>query len=400
MSATVLILFVGVLAGAGLGVLLAQRLNVRANDAMREEMRNSFAALSQDALRNSNATLLQTADQTLRARQDAITEMLRPVRETLDKVQAQVVRADRDREGSFTAVKEQLASLTQTQELLRRSADGLSTALKSPNMRGKWGEMQLKRIVELAGMLEHCSFEQQVTSATDARLRPDMTIVLPGNAAVVVDSKVPIDAYMKAVEAKDDADRQRHMDAHVTALRSHIKTLGGKKYWEQFGDSSPEFVVLFLPLEPLMHAAFERDADLLEFAAGERVVLATPMTLLALLRAVASGWQQHSLAKNAEEIRQVGQELCERLMKMLEHFDEAGGDLKTAVESFNRAVSSFDARVMPSVRRFQELKVPGAEKIEAPKPRPAEIRAFRTPLLELADTHDEPASPRPVGKSN
>ena len=401
MSATVLILVAGVLVGVGLGVLIAQRLAARSNDALRDEMRNAFAALSQDALRNSNATLLQTADQTLRARQDAIDEMLKPVRDTLDKVQAQVVRADRDREGSFTAVKAQLASLTQTQELLRRSADGLSTALKSPNMRGKWGEMQLKRIVELAGMLEHCSFEQQVTSGTDARLRPDMTIVLPGNGAVVVDSKVPIDAYMKAVEAKDDADRQRHMDAHVAAVRSHMRTLGAKKYWEQFGDANPEFVVLFLPLEPLMHAAFERDAELLEFAANERVVLATPMTLLALLRAVAAGWTQHSLARNAEEIRQVGQELCERLLKMLEHFDDVGGNLKTATDAFNRAVSSFDSRVMPSVRRFQELKVPGAEKIEPPKERQAEVRAFRTPpLLELVDTDDEPAAPRPVGKSN
>ncbi len=376
MTATLLLVAVGLLGGVGLGVLIAQRMQARATDAMREEMRGAFAALSQDALRQNHSTLLESATESLRARQDAIDEILKPVRDTLTRVQSQVAQADRDREGSFRAVREQLLSLTQTQEQLRRSADGLASALKSPNVRGRWGELQLKRIVELAGMLEHCDFEQQVTGGTDAKLRPDLIIHLPGNAAIVVDAKVPIDAYMKAMDATSDADRQRHLDAHVTALRGHIKTLGAKKYWEQFGDMSPEFVVLFLPLEPLMHAAFERDADLLEFAAGQSVVLATPMTLLALLRAVSSGWTQLSTAKNAEAIRDAALELCDRLALMLGHFDAVGTQLKKATDAFNATVGSFDSRVMPSIAKLRELKLSQAGKIETPATQPTFLRQF------------------------
>lgn len=373
----------GVLAGAGLGAViatwLANRTALETREQMREQMRESFAALSRDALRDTNTSLIQTADQTLRAREDAIDAIVKPVREALDKVQTQVARADRDREGSFQAVKEQLTSLTHTQELLRRSADGLSTALRSPNTRGKWGELQLKRIVELSGMLEHCDFEQQVTSTGEVKQRPDLTIHLPGNAKIVVDSKVPIDAYMKAVEATSDADRIKQLDAHATALRSHVKTLSARRYWDQFGDSSPEFVVLFLPLEPLMHAAFERDGDLLEYAATQSVVLATPMTLLALLRAVSSGWTQQNTAKNAEAIREAAQELCERLFTMLSHFDNTGEHLKKAIDAFNASVGSFDTRVMPSVRKLQNLKLLQAGKIETPATQHTFVRLFEGP---------------------
>ena len=211
-------LFLGLLAGAGLGALVALWYARRSADTLRGEMQAAFATLSQDALQRSHTTLLQTADQALRARQEAIDALIAPVRDTLDKVQTQVARADRDREGSFQAVKTQLTTLAQAQEQLRRSADGLSSALRSPNARGKWGEIQLKRIVELAGMVEHCHFEQQVTSSGDTKLRPDLVIHLPGNAAIVVDAKVPIDAYMKATEATSDADRERHLDAFPVLL--------------------------------------------------------------------------------------------------------------------------------------------------------------------------------------
>lgn len=383
MSTTVIILVVGILAGAGLGVLVAQWLAARTANNMRDQMRESFAALSRDALRDTNTTLLQTADHTLRARQDAIDELLKPVRETLDKVQAQVVRADRDREGSFRAVKEQLTTLAQSQEQLRLTTETLSRSLRSPNTRGKWGEIQLKRIVELAGMLEHCDFELQELG-DDSRMKPDLTVRLPGGTRIVVDSKVPIEAYMRAIESTSDESRMRYMGEHANQVKQHVKALGSKKYWEQFSGPSPEFVVMFLPLEPLMSAAFERDGELLEFAVRENVVLATPMTLLALLRAVAFGWQQQSIARNAEEIREVGQELCERLITMLKHFDDAGEHLAGAVESFNKAVASFDRRVMPSVRRFQELKVPMADKLETPVEHPAIIKTFQAQsLLEL-----------------
>lgn len=379
LPALILAGIVAVVAASSIIVFFVMRQSARTAAQLNQDMRDAFASLSRDALRDTNASLLQTADQTLRARQEAIDELIKPVRETLDRVQQQVVRADRDREGSFQAVKEQITSLSQAQELLRRSADGLSAALRSPNTRGKWGELQLKRIVELAGMLEHCDFEQQVQSTGDSRLRPDLTIRLPGNAQIVVDSKVPIDAYLKAVEATSDADRGRHLDLHAAALRSHIKALSAKKYWEQFGEASPEFVVLFLPLEPLMHSAFERDGELLEFAATQSVVLATPMTLLALLRAVSSGWTQQSMAKNAEAIREAAQELCERLVTMLDHFDDAGSNLKKAVDAFNQSVASFDTRVMPSVRKLQDLKLLQAGKIETPATQHTFVRLFETP---------------------
>jgi len=369
-----------VAAASGLIVFFVLRQTAETNARLNQEMREAFAALSRDALRETNASLLQTADQTLRARQEAIDNLLGPVRETLDKVQQQVVRADRDREGSFRAVKEQLTSLALSQEQLRQSADGLSRSLRSPNTRGKWGEIQLKRIVELAGMLERCDFELQA-SAPDSRLRPDLTVRLPGNTRIVVDAKVPIDAYLRAVEAQTGELRNRNLDEHASMVRGHVKTLGNKRYWDQFEGRSPEFVVMFLPLEPLMSSAFERDPELLEFAARENVVIATPMTLLALLRAVAFGWQQQDIAKNAEEIRDAGQELCDRLVKMMAHFDEAGAHLGGAVDAFNKTVGSFDRRVMPSVRRFQELKVPQAEQLALPVERPAVVRTFTAPLL-------------------
>ncbi len=374
-------------AASGIVVFLLLRQSARATIQVHQEMRDAFAALSRDALRDTNASLLQTADQTLRARQEAIDELIKPVRDTLDKVQQQVVRADRDREGSYRAVREQLTSLAVSQEQLRQSADGLSRSLRSPNTRGKWGEIQLKRIVELAGMLERCDFELQAATP-DSRLRPDLTVRLPGNTRIVVDAKVPIESYMKAVEAPNEEQRNRHLDDHAAMVRSHVKTLGNKRYWDQFEGHSPEFVVMFLPLEPLMSAAFERDGELLEFAARENVVIATPMTLLALLRAVAFGWQQQDIAKNAEEIRDAGQELCDRLVKMLAHFDEAGAHLGGAVDAFNKTVGSFDRRVMPSVRRFQELKVPQADQLALPVERPAAVRAFAAPQLP-GETDDD-----------
>lgn len=394
LPALILAAIVAAVAASAIVVFLVLRHSARTSAQMNQEMRDAFAALSRDALRDSsasllqsNASLLQTAEQTLRARQEAIDELIKPVRDTLDKVQQQVVRADRDREGSFRAVKEQLTSLAQSQELLRQSADGLSRSLRSPNTRGKWGEIQLKRIVELAGMLERCDFELQA-STPDSRLRPDLTVRLPGNTRIVVDSKVPIDAYLRAVEAPTEEVRNRSLDEHATMVRSHVKTLGNKRYWDQFEGHSPEFVVMFLPLEPLMSSAFERDPELLEFAARENVVIATPMTLLALLRAVAFGWQQQDIAKNAEEIRDAGQELCDRLVKMLAHFDEVGAHLGGAVDSFNKTVGSFDRRVMPSVRRFQELKVPQAEQLALPVERSSAVRVFAAQQLPGAPDDD------------
>jgi len=381
-------LIAGIVGAGALVVVLVMQRTTATQARVQQEMREAFALLSRDALRDTNASQPETADHTLRARQDAIDALIKPVRDTLDKVQAQVVRADKEREGSFRAVKEQLASLAQTQETLRQSADGLSRSLRSPNTRGKWGEIQLKRIVELAGMLERCDFELQAPTP-ESRLRPDLTVHLQGNTRIIVDAKVPIERYMKAAEAATEELRNRHLDEHAATVRAHVKTLGNKRYWDQFDGQSPEFVVMFLPLEPLMSAAFERDGELLEFAARENVVIATPMTLLALLRAVAFGWQQQDIAKNAEEIRDAGQELCDRLAKMLAHFDETGDSLGRAVEAFNRSVGSFNSRVMPSVRRFQELKLPQADQLKLPEERPTLVRRFTAPALPGTEPGDD-----------
>jgi DNA recombination protein RmuC len=283
----------------------------------------------------------------------------------------------------------------QTQENLRQATEGLTRSLRSPNVRGKWGEVQLQRIVELSGMVEHCDFEVQVLAgAEDARLRPDLVVNLPGGSHIVIDAKVPIDAYMRLAEETDDAARTRALDEHAAQVRSHVKALGGKQYWRQF-DPAPEFVVMFLPLEPLMSTAFERDCELLEFAVKEHVVLATPMTLFALLRAVAFGWQQHAIARNTEAIQEAGRELCDRLATLVGHFDKVGHGVSQAMKAYNEAVASFNGRVMPSVKRLQELKVPSADDVPSLSTRDVEIREVTKPDLPILAGADDDRLPDP-----
>ena len=274
---------------------------------------------------------------------------------------------DKEREGSFRAVAAQLGSLAHAQEQLRQSTEGLSRSLRSPNVRGKWGEIQLKRIVELAGMLEQCDFIEKESAATDegARQTPDLVIKLPGDTSIVIDAKVPIDAYLDAVNAKDDAQRNASMALHARQVRDHVRSLGAKEYWKQF-QPAPEFVVMFLPLEPLLSAAFEQDGALLEQAASLRVIPATPMTLLALLKAVAYGWKQQQLARNAEEIQQLGRELYERLATMVGHLENVGANIKQAADSYDRFIGSLEQKVLPGARRFKELGVSSTKDIESP----------------------------------
>jgi DNA recombination protein RmuC len=221
----------------------------------------------------------------------------------------------------------------------------------------------------------------QVQGASeDVRLRPDLVVRLPGGSHIVIDAKVPIDAYMRLAEATDEEARSRALDEHAGQVKAHIRALGAKRYWDQF-NPAPEFVVMFLPLEPLLSAAFERDGELLEFAVKEHVVLATPMTLLALLRAVAFGWQQHAIARNTEAIQDAGRELCDRLVKLVEHFDRVGQGVQSAMKAYNEAVASFNARVMPSVKRFQELQVPNANAVTSLATREVETREITKPEL-------------------
>ena len=350
------------------------------------QMKDTFATLSQNALRETRKDFLVDAS-----------SLLSPVKDALGKVQTHLADVDKAREGSFRDVSARLGSLAQVQEHLRQATEGLTRSLRSSNARGKWGEVQLQNIIQLSGMVEHCDFEVQVLGTDDdQKLRPDLLVHLPGGSHVVVDAKVPIDAYMRLTDVTDDAGRTRALDDHVSQVKAHIRTLGGKKYWSQFSPA-PEFVVMFLPLEPLLSAAFERDGDLLEFAIREHVVLATPMTLLALLRAVAFGWQQHAIARNTEAIQDAGRELCDRLAKLVEHFDRVGQGVHQAMKAYNDAVASFNVRVMPSVKRFQELKVPNADSVPALDPREVEVREITKPQLPgLGETDDAAADIAPT----
>ena len=321
------------------------------------QLRDAFSALSRSALKENRDEFLLHAD-----------TILKPVRETLDRVQTQLVEVDRNREGSFRAVTAQLGSLTQTQDQLRAAADGLAQSLRSPNVRGRWGEIQLKRIVELAGMMEQCDFYEKETVVSDeaGRQTPDLIVRLPNELSIVIDAKVPIDAYLAATNAKTDAERQELLAAHARQVRDHIRVLGGKEYWKQF-QPSPEFVVMFLPIEPLLAAAFEQDGGLLEQAASLRVIPATPMTLLAVLRSIAFGWQQQQVARNAEEIQLLGRDLYDRLATMVTHLDEVGRHLKLAADSHDRFIGSLEQKVLPGARRFKELGVSATKDLDLPE---------------------------------
>lgn len=342
-------------------------------------LRDSFAALSQDALRENRADFVQRTE-----------SLLQPLRETLDKVQLQVMAADRDRAGSYEAVRSQLSGLVTSQEQLRQTTERLSQALRSPNTRGRWGEVQLRRIVEMSGMLEHCDFEEQPQATTEsgARQTPDMIVRLPGNACIVIDSKVPIDAYLRASQARDESERDTQLVAHARQVRDHVRSLGSKQYWTQF-QPAPEFVVMFLPIEPLLAAAFERDATLMEFASTMRVVPATPMSLMAVLRAVSYGWKQQQLAVNAEEIQQLGRDLYDRLATMVDHLDKVGNSIKQAADSHDKLIGSLEQKVLPSARRFKELGVSSTKEIEVPDPLHLAMRRVQkvelTPLLDLEE---------------
>jgi DNA recombination protein RmuC len=346
---------------------------------MRTQLRESFAAMSREALKENRTDFLQNAG-----------DLLHPVKETLARVQSQLAEVDKAREGSHRAVVSELRSLGHAQEQLRAAADGLSQSLRSPNVRGRWGEVQLRRVVELAGMLEHCDFVEKPTAIDEggSRQSPDLVVYLPGETSIVIDSKVPIDAYLAATNAKTDVERADLMVAHTRQVKDHIRTLGAKEYWRQF-QPAPEFVVMFLPLEPLLGAAFEQDGALLDQAASLRVIPATPMTLLALLKAVSYGWKQQILAHNAEEIQLIGRELYERLSTMVEHLGGVGKNIKQAADSYDRFIGSLETKVLPGARRFKDLGVRSSRDIEMPDPLSLTVRRVSKAELSTSPAPDE-----------
>jgi DNA recombination protein RmuC len=332
-----------------------------------------FAELSTKALEQNNAQFLALADARLKEaqqaaqgdldqRRQAIEQLLTPLADQLGRYEQGLRLLELERERAYTGLSAQVRQLSESQERLQAETRNLVTALRSPATRGRWGEMQLRRVVEMAGMLEHCDFDEQVhTEGDDGRLRPDMVVHLPGAKKVVVDAKVPMQAFLDASDATDETTRKTHLVSHARQLRAHVDALSKKSYWQQFADS-PEFVVAFIPGDPLLAAALEHDSSLLEHAVTNHVLLATPTTLIGLLRAVAYGWQQDALAENAREVQQIGRELYKRLATFGEHMARTGRSLSGAVDAYNKAVGSLERNVMPQARRFQELGVGGSDK--------------------------------------
>ncbi|SHF39050.1 DNA recombination protein RmuC [Desulfofundulus australicus DSM 11792] len=335
---------------------------------------DTFKALSAEALKNNNQAFIELARQVLEGvvveargdlqkRQEAIDALIRPLKEELARYEAQVRAMENARQEAYGSLKRQLQELSQTQQLLHRETSNLVNALKTPQVRGRWGEITLRRVVEVAGMSPYCDFVEQFSVETEGgRLRPDLVVKLPGGRTVVVDAKVPLKAYMEAVEAGDEHAWRLAMQKHAQAVRAHMQSLGSRAYWSQFS-SSPDFVVLFLPGESFFSAAVEQDRHLIEDALASRVLLATPTTLIALLRTVALSWQQHQMAENARQIAEAGMELYERVCKFAQHLAKIKDGLQKATQSFNNAVGSWESRLVPGARRLKELgaAMPGKE---------------------------------------
>jgi DNA recombination protein RmuC len=321
----------------------------------RGQLTETFKALSADTLRDTQTSFLTLADERLRGREQAIDALVNPLREALQRVESQAQHLENKREGAYATLEQQLHTLRTSSDDLRRETLNLVTALRGSQARGRWGELTLRRVVELAGLAAHCDFDEQVTLKTSAgALRPDMVVHLPGDRDVVVDAKVPLAAYLDAIDAPRPDDRRAALLRHAAQMRQHMNTLGGKAYWSQFA-TSLDLVVMFVPGEAFVAAAVEEDPGLIEDAMSQRVVLATPTTLITLLHAIAYGWKQERLASSALEIRDLGRELYERLRTLAGHVDRIGATLGQSVRAYNDAVGSLELRVLPKAREFRDL---------------------------------------------
>ena len=350
---------------------------IEALEKARAQLSETFTALSSKALQNNNEEFLKLARENLKQfqsqavneldkKEKAIEHLLNPIKETLIKTEEQIRNIEKERKESYGALHKHLESMAQTQTTLQDETRKLVTALRRPEVRGQWGEMTLKRLAELAGMVEHCDFYEQEQVRTDeGALRPDMIVRMPDGREIVVDVKTPLDAYISAIEAVDDAERQVHLKRHTQNVKQRINELADKSYWDQF-KNAPDFVVLFIPGDQFLSAALDQEPAILENALARQVILATPTSFVALLRAVGYGWRQEQLAENAEHIKTVGEELYGRLQTFTEHLQKVGKSLDTSMKHYNSAVGSFDSRVLPSARKFNEMGISTDKKINQP----------------------------------
>ncbi|MDJ0911311.1 MAG: DNA recombination protein RmuC [Woeseiaceae bacterium] len=406
---------IGLLVGALIVWLIARRRSaaleqrIKTQEAMREEreqafdsanalLTQAFSDLSNKSLQDNSENFLRLAKEHLGAhnekakadlseREKAIESLVKPIRDALESSKKQIGELENSRREAYGDITAQLKAMQTSQQMLSQETQNLVNALRRPEVRGRWGEITLKRLVELAGMVEHCDFEEQVhTVGEDQVVRPDLVVHLPDGGELVVDVKTPLDAYLAAIEAKDDAQRKLGLEKHAKNVRAHIRMLSGKAYWSQF-EQSPEFVILFIPGDQFLSAALNEEPDLIEYALAHHIMLATPTSLVALLKAVAYSWRQVALADNAKEIRKLAEDLYTRLGTFAAHLNQVGRQLGRSVDNYNKAVGSLERSVLPGARKFTELGV--HEKKDIDKLEPIEVE----PRRMLESGNDDEAAP-------
>ena len=364
----------------------------------KEKLTDAFKSLAGDTLDNTTSAFLRLAKETfekvlteakgdLGQRQEAIQGLVKPLAESLSQFEGHVRELEKNREGAYSGITEHLENVATVQQQLQRETGNLVSALSRPQVRGRWGEMTLKRVVELAGMSEHCDFSEQVgVQADDGRLRPDMIVHLPAEREIVVDAKVSLVAYLEATSAESEDERKKFFATHAKQIRTHMQSLSGKAYWNQF-ENAPEFVVMFIPGESFLAAAARYDHDLIEDGMEKQVYLATPTTLIALVRAVAYGWKQEQIAKNAQVVSDLGKQLYERMRVLAGHIGQVGNGLEKANSAYSKAVSSMERRVLPAARRFKDLGVASGDDIPLLEPIDTTPRALSIP--ETTDDEED-----------